>query len=327
MYAGGANLSQFRRDIVTGDWVIIAQERSGRPYHYGDKADKNKCPFCPGNEYFTPNEIMRISNESEWELRVVPNKFPVVCIEDGTIDDHTLFYSMCQATGTHEIVIETPSHHQALHHLPKDKIFNVFSVFKQRFVELSKREDIKYVQIFKNNGKNGGASIPHAHSQIVALPFIPPRIEREMEGARQYFERENRCIFCAIIEKELECQERLLCKNDAFVAVSYFAPRFPYETWIIPLKHQQVFSLADDDILYALADAFKNVMDMMLKTLGEFPYNIVLHTAPYGFSDKYYHWHIELIPRVAYHAGFELATGSCVNDISPEEVAQKLKKK
>ncbi|MDK2932839.1 MAG: UDPglucose--hexose-phosphate uridylyltransferase [Clostridiales bacterium] len=320
-------MSQFRRDVVTGEWMIIAQERVGRPYQFGEQDDKSLCPFCPGNEHMTPNEIMRIENDGEWELRVVPNKYPAVCAQDGLMYENTLFYSTCEATGIHEVVIETRFHSEALHHLNTDKIFDVLSVYKKRFIELSQLNDIKYVQIFKNHGKNGGASLRHSHSQIVALPFVPQRIEQEMEGALKYYQNEGRCIFCDIIKKELDCRERMICRNDHFVAVASFAPRFSYEMWMIPLEHQEMFCFASDQILMSLADIFKNTMQMMIKTLGEFPYNLVLHTAPYKFTGNYYHWHIELVPRVSHHAGFEIATGTCITTISPEEVTQLLTKK
>jgi UDPglucose--hexose-1-phosphate uridylyltransferase len=207
-----------------------------------------------------------------------------------------------------------------------EKIFDVFSAFKERFVELSRIEDIKYVQIFKNHGRNGGASIRHSHSQIVAMPFIPPRIQLELEGAHRYYQSDGKCAYCEIIKKEIGYQQRLLCKNEHFIAVLAFAPRFAYETWIIPLDHQAVFSEADDASIISLVSIYKKIMEMFTNILGEFPYNLVVHTAPYHFTDQYYHWHIELIPRVTYHAGFELATGACISVISPEEAARIIKK-
>lgn len=318
-------MSQLRRNIVTGEWVIIAQERKGRPYHFGEQKHEEKCPFCPGSEEMTPGETLRISDGEDWILRVVPNKFPAVCVENESVDDRDLFYSLCEGTGRHEIVIETPLHDKTLHHLGKEQIFKVFTAYRERFVQLSKLQDIQYVQIFKNCGKNGGASLPHSHSQIVALPFIPPRLRQEMEGAKRYYDQKGQCVFCEMIRAEVNSQDRLIYQNGHFIVAAAFAPQFAYEAVFLPTLHQQDFGQVEDRVLYALADAFENTMQMMEKILGEFPYNLVLHTVPYGKEEDAYHWHLELMPRVSYHAGFEMATGTFLNSVSPEEAAKRIR--
>ncbi|MGE4282866.1 MAG: galactose-1-phosphate uridylyltransferase [Clostridia bacterium] len=320
-------MSQFRRDVVTGEWMIIAEERRGRPYHFGQTEDKNLCPFCIGNEHMTPDEIWRKEGVHTWEIRVVPNKYPAVCIQEGLIDKDATFYSRCKAGGRHEVVVEAASHELMLHCMEDKKISDVFRVFKQRFMQLSQIEGIEHVQIFKNHGKNGGASIRHSHSQVIALPFVPPRIQAELEGASEYYQNNGNCVYCDIIEKESENQQRIICKNEHFIAVLAFAPRFSYETWIIPLRHQGIFSQINEEQLLSLACLYKKLVKLLNNVLGEFSYNMVLHTAPYQFKDNYYHWHIELVPRVSFHAGFELATGSCISTISPEEAMQKIKEK
>ena len=319
-------MSQFRRDPVTGEWNIIAEERSNRPYHFNHNAEAEKCPFCVGNEKMTPNEVTRINDKDGWSIRVVPNKFPAVCQKSTEIREEA-FYSSCEGTGRHEVIIETPEHNVALHQLDTHGIYQVLTVYQHRFIELSQLEHIKYVQIFKNHGREGGASLPHSHSQVVALPFIPPRIELEIANAQKYFEETGSCVFCDIIAKELQDKKRIVYSNNHFIIAAAYAPRFAYEMLIIPRLHQEAFHNANEEILHELADALKNLFNKMVAVLGEFPYNLVLHTDCYLSSSSTYHWHMELIPRNSHHAGFEIATGSCINTMSPEKAAENLTKK
>ncbi len=318
-------MSQLRKDVITGEWVIIAQEREGRPYQFGENDNIDECPFCPGNEHMTPGETFRINDENGWQLRVVPNKFPAVCENNDSVDDQIFFYTICEGTGRHEIVIETPLHDKGLHELGQQKISDVFIACRKRFKELSQLEEVEYVQIFKNFGKNGGASLPHSHSQIVALSFVPRRIQKEMRGAKKYYERKKKCVFCDLIREEITSQERIIFENEYFIVATAFAPKFAYETIFIPKIHEHDFSKVDDNVLFGFAEAFKKTMTMMTKVLGDFPYNLILHTAPYKSEENYYHWHIELVPRVSYHAGFELATEACVNSMFPEEAARRIR--
>lgn len=313
-------MSQLRRDVLTGEWVIIAKERDGRPYHFDDKPHEQECPFCPGNEHMTPGETLRIEN-----VRAVPNKFPAVCRNNEPIKNGLLFYTACEGTGCHEVIIETPQHDRALHELGQQDIYHVFCMYQKRFMQLSQEEKIAYVQVFKNHGRNGGASISHAHSQVVALPFIPPRLAKEMKGCEEYFNKTGRCVSCDVLKEELESQERMIYRNDSFAVSLAFAPRFAYETVFIPMVHQPDYSMVNEQTLWNLADAFEHTMYKMVRVLGEFPYNLVLHTAPYRSEATYYHWHLELIPRVSYHAGFEIATDTCINSICPEEAAERIR--
>ena len=315
-------MSELRRELVTGEWVIIAEDRDKRPYHFSGNDEEKKCPFCPGNEDMSEEEILRIGDNSKWQLRVIPNKFPVVCPGEQSNVENLYRFSSCEGVGHHELVVETDEHDTPLHKLDNEKVYNVFNAYRIRMKRLISYNQIKYVQIFKNHGQNAGASLPHSHSQIITLPFIPPRVEKELLESEKYYKNNKNCVFCDIIKKETQTKERLLCENEKFISVINFAPRFAYETWIIPLKHNNRYHLADDETLKFFVSIFIKTMKMLCAVLGEFPYNLVLHTGPSDASQNYYHWHLEIIPRVTYHAGFEISTGAYINDISPEEVAK-----
>ena len=314
-------MSQLRKDIQTGEWVVLAKQRDGRPYHFNIGDSSEACPFCLHNTHMTPGEVLRLH-----DVRVVPNKFPAVCqICDEDLKD-MLFYTACDGIGHHEVVIETSVHDLPFDELDISQIHYVLEVFKKRFITLSKEPEVEYVQIFKNHGRNAGASLPHSHSQVVALPFIPPRVEQEIKSAQSHYNITGRCIYCDIIKEELEQQGRLLYHNEHITAALSFAPRFAYEAILIPNAHQWDFGKAEDNVLAGLAEALIHTIHMMQGILGQFPYNLVLHTTPFGSEDNHYHWHMELIPRVSYHAGFEIATGTCINTVCPEEAAAEIKK-
>ena len=314
-------MSQLRKDIQTGEWTILAKQRDGRPYLFNTEDSSKECPFCLYNKHMTPGEVFRLH-----DVRVVPNKFPAVCqVCDENLQD-MLFYAACEGIGHHEVVIETSEHNLPFDELDIYQIQDILKVFKKRFVILSQEPDVEYVQIFKNHGRNAGASLPHSHSQVVALPFIPPRVEQEMKNADTYYNTTGRCVYCDILKEEHEEKGRLLYHNEHVTVALSFAPRFAYEAILIPNAHQWDFGTVEDNVLAGLAEALIHTIHMMQAILGQFPYNLVLHTTPLGSENTHYHWHVELIPRVSYHAGFEIATGTCINTVCPEEAAQGIKK-
>ncbi len=321
-------MSQLRKNPFTGEWTIIAVERDSRPYQFGDGADSQACPFCPGNEDMTPGESYRIEEAGEWTVRVVPNKFPAVCDRK---DDHSSYkdsvYRVCEGYGRHEIIIETPLHDKGLDKLDASHIYSIFSVFRNRLRFLSQISDVKCVQIFKNHGRNAGASLPHSHTQIVALPYIPLRLTENLKTAEEYMNNRGTCIHCDIVDEEIMSAERVLFQNEHFISAVAFAPRFENQILIIPRKHMSDFRDAEDNMLIAFAEIYKKTLTIMTKLFGEFPYNFVLYTAPNDIDStySYYHWHMEIMPRLSYHAGFEIATASYMSTVSPEEIARKLR--
>jgi len=206
------------------------------------------------------------------------------------------------------------------------EVEEIIWAYLQRFNEIKKDRKIKYIQIFKNHGTNAGASLKHPHSQLIATPIIPIFIEEELKGAKTFYNLKNECIFCAIIEQEKKDEFRIVEENDNFLSFEPFAPRFPYETWILPKKHYSNFGDLDDILVKDFAKILKNTILRLNILLGDIPYNYMIHTSPFDNIDNpYYHWHLEIIPRLTKAAGFEWGAGFFINSISPENAAQNLK--
>ncbi len=329
-------MPELRRDPIIGRWVIIASERGKRPYDFVKEKDKTKggfCPLCPGHEHTTPPEVLVYGrpthnpNGPDWQLRVVPNKFPALVIE-GELDKRGEgIYDKMNGIGAHEVIIESPNHHETLANMEIDQLVLVFRAYKDRIIDLARDTRFKYIIVFKNFGKAAGASLEHSHSQLIALPIVPQIIQEELDGCIRYFDYKERCVFCDIIRQERSQNMRLVDENEDFITLCPFAPRSPFEMWVLPKKHQSRFTSMDDHQLYQLATLFSSTMKKLDKILPNVPYNYMLHTAPLRDSHlEHYHWHIEIMPKVSTIAGFEWGTGFHINTVPPEEAASLLNK-
>ncbi|HET9741224.1 MAG TPA: galactose-1-phosphate uridylyltransferase [Terriglobales bacterium] len=328
-------MPELRKDPVTGRWVIIATDRARRPSDFTRHTVVLKggfCPFCPGNESKTPPEIMAYRNGSErdkpgWSLRVVPNKYPALGIE-GNLDRRADgIYDRMNGIGAHEVIISTPNHRQTLSTMPEKDIENLLWAFRDRIVDLKQDRRFKYILIFKNHGEAAGATLEHPHCQLIALPIVPRRVIEELEGAKQYFDLKERCIFCDIAHQESSEETRLVAENRGFVTISPYAPRFPFETCILPKHHECSFENCRAVDVEDLAAMLKLVSAKMDAVLEHPAYNLVLHTAPLAGAEctEYYHWHVELMPKLTKVAGFEWGTGFYINPTAPEEAARYLR--
>ena len=333
-------MTELREDPIIDNWVIISTERGRRPLDYKIKTEEKKkdnCVFCEGNESKTPPEIFAfrkegtMENKPGWKVRVVPNKYPALKMEwrEAALERAGMFEKM-DGLGVHEVIIETPYHYKDFDNLSIDNIVLILKTYRQRYLDLSKDKRIKYILIFKNYGIDGGASLEHPHSQLIATPIIPQRIKEELRGAKEYFDLNTRCIFCDYIKQEIKSKDRLIKETEKYVAISPFAARFPFETWILPKYHNARYEEASDNDILSLAGIMKEILFRIKKKLNNPPYNFIIHTAPpKGFSirecpdlDKKYHWHIEIIPRLTKIAGFEWGTGFYINTTSPEEATR-----
>ncbi|MBI5096617.1 MAG: galactose-1-phosphate uridylyltransferase [Nitrospirae bacterium] len=328
-------MSELRKDPVTGRWVIISSERGGRPSDFQEAAPKRKggfCPFCAGNERFTPPEILAYRepgtapNSQGWSLRVVPNKFPALKIE-GNLDKTGIgLFDKMNGIGAHEVIIENPSHEMTMTKLPEKKIEDILWAYRDRVIDLKKDPRFQSILIFKNEGEAAGASLEHSHSQLIALPIIPRQVSEEIEGARLYYNYKERCIYCDIVRQEMYAEERNVAENEHFLAITPFAARFPFETWIIPKTHNACFDESQPWEYSSLARILKNVLQRLDKVLNIPPYNYIIHTCPLRSQMReFYHWHVELIPKLIRIAGFEWGSGFYINPTSPEEATKFLR--
>ncbi|MBI5038463.1 MAG: galactose-1-phosphate uridylyltransferase [Nitrospirae bacterium] len=328
-------MSELRKDPVTGRWVIISSERGRRPSDFQEAPPKRKggfCPFCAGNERFTPPEILAYRepgtapNSQGWSLRVVPNKFPALKIE-GNLDKTGIgLFDKMNGIGAHEVIIENPSHEMTMTKLPEKKIEDILWAYRDRVIDLKKDPRFQSILIFKNEGEAAGASLEHSHSQLIALPIIPRQVSEEIEGARLYYNYKERCIYCDIVRQEMYAEERNVAENEHFLAITPFAARFPFETWIIPKTHNACFDESQPWEYSSLARILKNVLQRLDKVLNIPPYNYIIHTCPLRSQMReFYHWHVELIPKLIRIAGFEWGSGFYINPTSPEEAAKFLR--
>jgi UDPglucose--hexose-1-phosphate uridylyltransferase len=236
--------------------------------------------------------------------------------------------------GAHEIVVETSQHIANMADLSEAQIAKVLRCYADRITDLEKDQRFKYVLVFKNYGTGaGGSAIRHSRSQLIATPVNPKRVKEELAGARQYFEYHERCVFCDLIRQEIEQRDRLILDLDGFIAISPFAARFPFETWILPKKHSCDFTNTDDESMKNLGKVMKEVLSKIKKGLNDPAYNYVIHAAPFrrrktGYwrtIDQDFHWHIEIMPRLTRVAGFEWGTGFYICPLTPEDAAKYLR--
>jgi UDPglucose--hexose-1-phosphate uridylyltransferase len=337
-------MPQLRRDPITGRWVIIAAERAKRPEDFLTSQEKmidTDCPFCEGREADTPGEIYAIRqtgtkpNQPGWTVRVVPSIAPILRIEGNLNRRGKGIYDLMNGVGAHEVVVETPRHIAHISELEPEQIKKAIDAYIYRVTDLGKDPRFKYVLIFKNYGIAAGSTMyKHSRSHLIATPVNPKLVKEELAGAKKYFEYKDRCIYCDTLRQELDKQDRIVLDIDGFVAIAPFASRFPFETWILPKQHSCDFTKTPESLRLDLAKVLKLTLGKLKASLGDPPYNFVIHTAPFRTGKKAgywktieddYHWHIEIIPRLTRVAGFEWGTGVYINPTPPEEAAKYLR--
>ena len=286
------------------------------------------CPFCAGREYETPPEILAYRNNGgrDWNLRVVPNKYPALRVE-GQLDrvGEGLYDSMT-GIGAHEVIIESPDHKLSISELSEPRVADIFWAFRDRMLDLKRDIRLKYILLFKNYGEAAGASLEHTHSQLIALPVVPAQVLEEIDGSERYYKFKERCVFCDIVRQEAADGVRVILESDEVLVVAPYAARFPFETWVIPKAHTSHFETAHQSLIQSLAWAVRSTVRKIEKVLENPSYNFLIHTAPVQEGPLvHYHWHLEIIPRLTRVAGFEWGTGFYINPTPPEESAQFLR--
>jgi UDPglucose--hexose-1-phosphate uridylyltransferase len=329
-----AAFPQLRKDPIIDRWVLIAPERAARPTELeesGHLAHHASCPFCEGHETETPPEVLAqrqigsTPNGPGWRVRVVPNLFPAVKKVSGTFcAAEKVPDTFLTAHGVHEVVVECPHHETSLATFSSEQVRDVFAAYRDRLAALRSDPQLAYVQIFKNHGAAAGASVEHAHAQILGTGFVPSEIQAEVDGAAAYHSKNGRCVFCDLVERELAAGERVVLAGEHIVAVTAWAGRFPYETWLLPRRHSAHYDRLTDAELGELADEMRTILQRLGNAASDAAYNFILHTAPMA-ADESFHWHWEILPRMTGIAGYELATGCYLNPLPPEEAARRLK--
>jgi len=322
---------ELRKDPILDRWVIIAGGRGQRPNPFRRYTTTvpgaDPCPFCPGQESMTPNDVLRYgAPDGAWRVRVVPNLYPALRIEGRDDKRGEGLYDMMRGIGAHEVVIETPRHDEDPASYTREQMSEVLAAYRERTLDLLKDSRFQSILVFKNHGPAAGASLQHAHSQIIALPVTPGRIEAELKGVDRYFDFRGRCIYCDILKQELHDERRLVAQNADFVALAPFASRFPFEVSILPRAHAAFFQTLAPPLTDSLAEILIDVLRRYKLALKDPPYNYVIHSAPPGAQHpERYHWQVELLPKLTEVAGFEWGSGLFINPTPPEEAARALR--
>ena len=328
-------MPELRRDPVVGRWVIIATERARRPnqFRHAEEPTRGLCPFCPGNEDKTPHEVFVLGRPAVpadvpgWRVRVVPNRYPALMIEGDLDRQAEGIYDRMNGVGAHEVVIETPQHGVELTELADADVADVLFACKARVLDLRNDQRFRYILLFKNHGSAAGATLEHSHSQVIALPVTPRQVADEIEGARRHHEHRERCIFCDVVAQERKDRARLVFENEEFVVFTPWAPRSPFETWVVPKRHESNFEAEPKERIAFCAQALRTTLRRLSAGLGDPPFNFILHSNPLRDAPSLsYHWHLEVMPALTQVAGFEWGSGFHINPVPPEEAAEFLRK-
>jgi len=287
--------------------------------------DGSLCPFCPGHEASTPDEVFRLpdSSAAAWTVRVTSNKYPAVG-STGRLERREqgpLFREM-DGVGIHEVIIETPSHDRRLPLMTDREVADVLIAYQARYRALREDPRLKYIIIFKNHGEAAGTSLAHPHSQLVATPVPPILLRRKYEVAIAHYDDTGRCLYCDIAEEERKAKSRVVLETDRFLVFHPFASRVPFETWIMPKRHQPSFGQVSEEDLRELAPVLRRTLRALYDRLGDPDFNFMIHSAPIEDENKdYYLWHLQILPRLATIAGFELGSGIYISTLRPEDSA------
>ncbi|MFP3985537.1 MAG: galactose-1-phosphate uridylyltransferase [Candidatus Bathyarchaeia archaeon] len=334
-------LNEIRKDYLLNRWVAIATERKRRPTDYIRKepsaqtADRSSCPFCPGNERMTPPAVLVYLKRKgcivkehdtdglrhkDWLIRCVSNLYPAFSPpKKGEKNE------LGKAVGHHEVFVESPNHNEHPGVAETSQLIHVVNGYVDRLKALSSKPYVKYVSIFRNHGREAGASLSHTHSQIIATAVTPIVLSEELKTSKEFYETCGKCVFCEILQKE-KGSSRFIWENQSFVAFAPWAAVNPLEFWIAPKAHQATLLDMDRKSVNDLADALKTCLAALKLLLNDPPYNYGFHITPnMEEAGKYYHWHLEIYPKLSIWAGFEKSTGMYINVVPPEDAAQDLR--
>ena len=325
-------MPELRKDPIVGRWVVIANERAKRPgerkVEPTARAGDELCPFCEGNEAHTPPEIAAFRphgshpNGPGWRVRVVPNRFPALRVEENLEKHGDGIYDGMAGVGAHEVIIETPEHHQTMAGLRPESIREVLWIYRDRLLDLKNDRRFVHGMLFKNVGQAAGSTIAHTHSQLVVTPVVPPAVQEELNGSRAFFEYRGRCVYCDMIRQELADEKRIVLDTSGFTAFCPYASRFPFEIWIVPKHHSSRFDQIAKAGVDDLGHVLHEVLSKLERGLDGPAYNYYVHTSPFDQHDSpHYHWHLEVIPRLSAVGGFEWGSGLHINPVAPESAA------
>ncbi len=309
--------NELRWNPLLGSWIIVSSKRQKRPWR------KGTCPFCPGQP----------ETGSGWDVIVLDNKFPALKTDAVTSTVSKDIYKVEKGYGYCKVVVETPQHEGDLDTIPFKNLVKYLKLLADETKNICRDKRIMYVYPFRNKGKEIGVSLPHPHSQIYALPFIPPRIKVEIKNMKEYYNKHSRCLFAKIIEMEKNEKKRILYENDEYISFLPFFAMWPYEVHIYPKKHYTSLVDVEEESLVSLADIIKvTVAGYNCLFSFSLPYIMAYHQKPCRDGYDFFHFHIEFYPvhrdenKLKFPAGIERGAWTFTYDGLPEERALELRK-
>ena len=326
-------ISELRRDIVSGAWVVIATGRGKRPHDFLKQRrsrfvqPKRTCPFeQPPSPALLSYDNTGRTTEAAWWVQVVPNKYPAFGKGICAVFKAAGPYEWTEGVGFHELVISR-DHDRPLGLMTDREAELVMRAYQARYLALKDDACVEYVSIFHNHGRLAGATIAHPHSQIIAIPVVPPDIARSLKASSEYSAQHDTCVHCVIMEYEIKERVRIVYENERFAVITPYASKTAFEMRIYPKRHGARFEIITDNDRMGLANAMRTVLAKLAIGLKDPDFNFFLHTAPTGDSHQFdhYHWHFEILPKTAIWAGFEISTGIEISTIAPEAAAEFLR--
>jgi len=337
--------NEMRKDYLLDRWVIIAPHRKKRPTDLVKKREeerKGTCPFCPGNEQMTPPATLvylptpkGIKKEKDgkgkvhkgWLVRCFSNLYPALSPPAERMESPKgkSDFTSAEAIGHHEILVESPDHDEHPGVARVSQLIHVINASLDRVRDFSREPYAKFALIFRNHGREAGASLSHTHMQLAALPMVPRMIQEELDASEKFWRETGGCAFCDILKRESN-GPRFIWQNENFLAFAPWASINPFEFWIFLKKHQSTPLEMTKEQTSDLAKILRVSLGGLKNLLNDPPYNFGFHIAPTQGNFEYYHWHIEVYPKIAIWAGFEKSTGMFINIVSPEDAAENMRK-
>jgi UDPglucose--hexose-1-phosphate uridylyltransferase len=275
----------------------------------------------------TEAELCRASApDGSWTVRVMANKYPAFrASDDMQRHAHGTFRSMT-AAGSHEVVVEHPRHDVSMKQMEVPHLAAILRIYRERYLALEQRPHVESIVIFKNHGERAGTSLEHPHSQIIAAPVVSSQVFTRMEAARRFHREHEVCLYCRVLEEELEAGERILDARSSFVAFAPYASLSPYHLWIFPRRHAASFSSVGDEEIAELAEVLSLQLRRLAVAAGDPDFNFTIRSSPVGASfPHFHHWYLAIVPRMSYLAGYELGSGIFINSMRPELCAERLR--
>lgn len=320
--------SQLRLDPLTGRWVVVSASRAARPSAFRPASAEpgseggRECPFCPDAGLVQKVSLELPGPGGDWAVRVLANRYPAFAGEESLVVQNAgPVFSHAPASGTHEVLVLTPQHHDHWGSLSDDRVDLVMNAIATRLAQDSEQRGLRYTQVIVNAGREAGASIDHPHGQLLGMPFVPRELVDEQAGFGRFA---GNCLLCATISAEESLGHRIVEATDDALVIAPFWSGTPFEMLVLPRPHESHLHRSPENAFHAVGRALRDAVHGLERTVGKVAYNLVFHSAPYRASGTY-HWHVHVWPKLTTLAGFELGTGVLINVVSPEAAASALR--